>query len=163
MSNSANATPDDATLRVWEKTIDVQQHFNNIELQIRNYALTLFTAILAGIGYLLKEKITIPFHDYLIPSSAIGAFIGIVIMCAFYFMDKYWYHKLLIGSVTHAMRIENKFTTTFEDIGLSTTIGKYSPVNIMGQKFRSDWKYYFFYYPLIGVFVALYFILLIWA
>jgi hypothetical protein len=153
----------EVSVKAWEKTIEVQQHFNTIELQIRNYALTLFTAILAGIGYLLKEKLNIEFDNYIMPSSALGAFIGIVIMCAFYFMDKYWYHKLLKGSVAHAIFIEKTLLAQCPDIVLTTTIGKYSPIKIMGIEFHSDWKYYFFYYPLILVFVVLYFALLTWA
>ncbi len=163
MSNINKVTTSDIPIKAWEKTIEVQQHFNNIELQIRNYALTLFTAILAGIGYLLKEGINIEIGDYTFPSSAIGSFIGIVIMCAFYFMDKYWYHKLLKGSVAHAAKIEALYGEDFPELSLTTTIGKYSPIAILGLKFHSDWKYYFFYYPLIMVFVLLYFILLLWA
>lgn len=153
----------DETLKVWEKTIEVQQHFNDIELQIRNYTLTLFTAIIAGIGYLLKEKINIIFHNYIIPSSAIAAFIGIVIMCTFYFMDKYWYHKLLKGSVAHALIIENLIKATNPEIVLTSTIGSFSAVKFFGFKLNSDYKYFFFYYPLILIFLALYVALLKWA
>lgn len=163
MSSSEPLEPSEATLKVWEKTIEVQQHFNDIEIQIRNYALTLFTAILAGIGYLYKENIFLEIYNFDFPVSAIGALIGIVIMCSFYFMDKYWYHKLLIGSVVHAMNIENQYKSTFKQMGLSNEIKNYSPVKIMGQTFQSVWKYYFFYYPLILVFIAIYFVLLIWG
>lgn len=155
--------PLEISLKAWEKAIEVQQHFNSIELQIRNYALTLFTAVLAGIGYLLKEKINIIIQGYLIPSSAIGSLVGVIIMCAFYFMDKYWYHKLLKGSVMHAVFIEKSLEEQYPAITLSSTIGKYSPIKILGEDFHSDWKYYFFYYPLIAIFVILYFMLLIWA
>jgi glycerol-3-phosphate acyltransferase PlsY len=99
---ASTTRPTDDVLKAWEKTIEVQQHFNDIELQIRNYALTLFTAILAGIGYLYKEDIFLMFWGVKIPVSALGALIGAIIMCTFYFMDKYWYHKLLKGAVSHA-------------------------------------------------------------
>ena len=153
----------DETLVVWEKTIEVQQHFNDIELQIRNYALTLFTAIAAGIGYLLKEKINIIFHDYIVPSSALASLIGVIIMCTFYFMDKYWYHKLLKGSVAHAIKIEKLIKITNPEIDLTSTIGSYSAVKFFGMKLQSDSKYFFFYYPLILIFLFLYIVLLKWA
>ena len=38
-----------SVLEIWKKTIDVQQHFNDIELRIRNFALTAFTFIIGGI------------------------------------------------------------------------------------------------------------------
>jgi hypothetical protein len=153
----------EVSIRVWEKTIDVSTTLYNIELQIRNYALTLFTANLAGIGYLLKEKINVEFGNYIVPSSAIGSLVGVIIMCAFYFMDKYWYHKLLKGAVAHAVFIEKKIEVAHPEIVLTSTIGKYSPIKLMGQDFHSDWKYYFFYYALILVFLILYFMLLVWG
>ena len=55
---------------VWKKIVDVQQHFNDIELRIRNYALTIFTATIAGIGFLEKSKIEFRF------SSIFGKYIS---------------------------------------------------------------------------------------
>jgi hypothetical protein len=153
----------DETLRIWEKTIDVQQHFNDIEITIRNYALTLFTGIAAGVGYLLKEHINIVLLHYIIPSSAIASLIGMIIMCAFYFMDKYWYHRLLKGSVEHAIMIENLIITTHPEIVLTSTIGKKSALLFFGFKITSEDKYCFFYYPLILIFLVLYIALLKWA
>lgn len=152
---------DDNDLKVWEKTIDVQMHFNNIELQIRNYALTLFTAVIAGIGYLIKEKFNIIITGYIIPSSAAAAFIGMIIMCAFYFMDKYWYHVLLKGSVKHATNIEALASEPI--LNLTTEIGNSSKIKLLGFKLDTNNKYYFFYYPLILVLFILYLILLKWA
>lgn len=148
-------------MKAWEKTIDVQMHFNNIELQIRNYALTIFTAVIAGVGYLLKEKINIIVMGYIFPSSAAAALIGVVIMCAFYFMDKYWYHSLLKGSVDHAVTIENLLCD--KSLELTTSIGNRSKVKLLGQILDSDKRYYFFYYPLIIIFSLLYLALLKWA
>ena len=48
--NNAPDTPDDwqrigdAVVEAWKKTVDVQQQFNDIELRIRNYAITLLVA-----------------------------------------------------------------------------------------------------------------------
>lgn len=155
------ANLDDQKLKIWEKTIDVQMHFNNIELQIRNYALTLFTAIIAGIGYLLKEKFNILIMGYIIPSSAAVSFIGMIIMCVFYFMDKYWYHQLLKGSVQHAITIEKDFNNPL--LNLTSEIGTSSKLKLIGWELDSNKKYYFFYYPLILVFFILYLALLKWA
>lgn len=154
-------TEDEIQLTAWNKAIDVQMHFNEIELQIRNYALTLFTAVIAGIGYLLKEKIDIVIRGYILPSSAAAAFIGMVIMCAFYFMDKYWYHVLLKGSVMHAVAIEGMISEPA--LKITSAIGKSSKVKLLGWSLESNTKYYFFYYPLIFVFLFLYLALLKWG
>jgi hypothetical protein len=154
-------TPEEIKMSAWNKSIDVQMHFNNIELQIRNYALTLFTAVIAGIGYLLKEKIDIVVLDFLVPSSAAAAFIGMIIMCTFYFMDKYWYHVLLKGSVLHAMAIEQMMSDP--SLRITSAIGMNSKVKLMGWNLESNTKYYFFYYPLILIFLGLYLALLKWA
>jgi len=154
-------TPEEIQMKSWEKTIDVQMHFNNIELQIRNYTLTIFTAIIAGIGYLLKEKYDIIVMGYIFPSSAAAALIGLIIMCAFYFMDKYWYHALLKGSVLHAVAIERIIIDPA--LKLSTAIGDSSKVKLLGWVLDSNKKYYFFYYPLIIIFLVLYLALLKWA
>jgi phosphoglycolate phosphatase-like HAD superfamily hydrolase len=90
-------------ISIWEKVIDVQQHFNDIELKIRNLALTVFTFIIGGIGFLEKENIKLMINGYTIQASAALAFIGIFIIYAFLFMDRFWYHKLLLGAVKHGM------------------------------------------------------------
>ncbi len=45
----------------------------------------------------------------------------------FYFIDRYWYHRLLVGSVNHAIIIEKKYKDTIPELSLSEAIGKASP------------------------------------
>ena len=42
-------------IEIWKKTIDVQQHFNDIEMKIRQFALTIVAAILGLSGISLKD------------------------------------------------------------------------------------------------------------
>lgn len=44
---------------IWKKVVDVQQHFNQLEMQIRNYALTVTGAIMAAAGITLDHATTI--------------------------------------------------------------------------------------------------------
>jgi len=81
-------------INIWKKTIDVQQHFNDIELRIRNIALTTFTFIIGGIGYLEKEYKFFDTGNFDIPYSSLLAYAGIIIMSAFLYMDRAWYHNL---------------------------------------------------------------------
>jgi hypothetical protein len=46
----------DRVIEIWKKTVDVQQHFNDLEMRIRNYAITVLGALLGFSGYLWKEQ-----------------------------------------------------------------------------------------------------------
>jgi hypothetical protein len=47
---------------------------------------------------------------------------------AFYFMDVGWYHRLLIGSVQHALKLEDELEGYIPGIGLSRRIAQQSPI-----------------------------------
>jgi phosphoglycolate phosphatase len=154
------------TIEVWKKVVDVQQHFNDLELRIRNYALTLFTAIVAGIGLLEKEKIRLSLIGSDIPASTLLGFAGILTLVAFWYMDRYWYHKLLLGAVKQGQYIETINAGVLPELGLTTSIGKSSPQIISYRKktlltIHSSDKYWIFYgllfTPLIILTFALFF------
>jgi hypothetical protein len=48
----------DHLIDIWKKTVDVQQHFNDIELRIRQYAVTILGAIVGLSAVTLKEPMT---------------------------------------------------------------------------------------------------------
>ena len=50
-------------VEIWKKTIDVHQHFNNIEMRIRNIAITVLAALLGVVGFALKEKFVVTVGD----------------------------------------------------------------------------------------------------
>ena len=52
---------------------------------------------------------------------------GIFVTYLFYFIDRYWYHRLLVGSVKHAIEIEKKYSKELPELALSDAIGKESP------------------------------------
>jgi hypothetical protein len=132
-------------VEVWKKVVDVQQHFNDLALRIRSFALTTFTFIIGASGYLLKEKISVNFGSKSAPASSLVCFTGILILAAFWFMDRYWYHNLLVGAVTHGSTIENKYRRKFEELGLATSISSTSPTKILGRKIHSKHKFWIFY------------------
>lgn len=142
---------------VWKKVVDVQQHFNDIELRIRNYALTLFTATAAGIGLLERDKIEFVFWGWVVPASAILSLVGLLVLCAFWYMDRLWYHKLLQGAVNQGRFIEDKYADELPEIGLTNAIGKESPHTFLWfkKKVRSNNKYWFFYLLLAAPLLAL--------
>lgn len=134
-----------SVLTVWQKGVDVQKHFNDISIKIRNLSLTVLTFIIAGIGFLLKEDLFIQISNYKLPIATVFGFVGSIIIASFYFMDKYWYHKYLVGASKHLEIIEKKWAKVLPEIELSTAISKHSNFAkwriIWDSKKRLGWYY----------------------
>jgi osmotically-inducible protein OsmY len=125
-------------IEIWKKTIDVQQHFNDLELRIRNFALTVLGVILSAAALSLRDS----------PSSLLCItllIIALVSWTAFYLMDQYWYHYLLKGAVLHGMKIENSLKNVLPEIGLTKSIGDASPIRFRSWQIRSTHKMTIFY------------------
>lgn len=179
-------------ISVWMKVIDVQQHFNDIALRIRNFTLTVLTFFITGIGYALKENVVIyTGSHYNLSIASMLAFLCALILWMLYFMDKHWYHKLLIGAVTQGMKIENRWSKILPEIQLSNAIKDASPVKYRRPGFsikkvkeynwrkfnfrtfgnlwvkeielHSNKKFNVFYYPLILLMIAIGIILFLWG
>lgn len=68
-----------SVIELWKKTIDVQQHFNDIELKIRQFALTIIAAILGFSGISLREPMMITIGSAMFPVAIILLAAGILI------------------------------------------------------------------------------------
>lgn len=111
-------------IKIWDRTIDVQKHFNDIELKIRQLAITVSGLLLGGI--ITASKLNLSENSNLIP---IGFLITAIIWIVFYFMDKYWYHPLLKGSVYAGIELESQISSKLNFKGLTKHIGEKSPIN----------------------------------
>jgi phosphoglycolate phosphatase-like HAD superfamily hydrolase len=134
-------------IKIWEKVIDVQQHFNDIELRIRNIAITTFTFIIGGIGFLEIGGLEFEMKNSTVPYSTILAVFGFLIICAFFYMDRWWYHKLLSGAVKKGLQIEEKWSKFLPEITLSESIANSSPHRFIFPKLKvhSKDKFWIFY------------------
>lgn len=132
----------DLVVEIWKKCVDVQMHFNGIELQIRNYAVTLLVAVIGAAAYALKEHLDVKLFDHTFSMAVTILPAGILGWSAFYFMDRHWYHRLLLGSVYHTIRIEKAVGPELE---LSVAIGRESPIPILGKEIHSTQKIDLFY------------------
>jgi FMN phosphatase YigB (HAD superfamily) len=132
-------------LEMWKTTVGVQQHFNDLELRIRNYAVTLLVAVLGVTAVTLKDNSRLEVFglETTLPATVILA--GLVGWLAFYFMDRLWYHRLLLGSVLHGLSIEKPNAAKYPEIQLTTTIGNASPIQVGRFKIRTHHKLDFFY------------------
>ena len=129
-------------MEIWKKTIDVQEHFNDLELRIRNYAQTLLVAVFGAAALILSQG----------KFSAIGLKIagglllgGLMVWGAFWFMDRHWYHKLLYGAVDHGRFIEHRYWRAIPELRLTETIGRFSPLQIRKWTIHTPRKLDLFY------------------
>src|SRR5947207_128781 len=93
-------------IEAWKQTVAVQMHFNDLALRIRSFALTIVAAILAASG--LGQGC----------ANALVLAAPLVIWPAFYLMDRFWYHPLLVGAVFHGMAIEAQA----KDLGFTLSV-----------------------------------------
>jgi hypothetical protein len=128
MSDPARHPPLDAgQIEIWKKIVDVQQHFNDLELRIRNFALIVTGAFLGLGGYAIKDGGM--FDAFGIEVSLAGLIVvsAILPLLAFYFMDRLWYHRLLDGSVKAGIEAETALKALGYKVDLGTQISKKSP------------------------------------
>jgi sterol desaturase/sphingolipid hydroxylase (fatty acid hydroxylase superfamily) len=117
-----------ALLEVWKVTIDVQKHFNDLSMRVRNIAITVFGALLAAAGYALKDGATVTILDRSFPLTAWILVAALFCWFAFYLMDLHWYHRLLRGAVRHGKSLEKALSHRLPEIGLTHAIDAASPV-----------------------------------
>jgi len=152
-----------ACIRAWEKTVDVQQHFNEIELKIRSLATTMLIAVFGAVGFVIKEEYKLVVFGHTTSPAIlilVAALLGVFI---FFLMDYLWYHKFLYGAVKHGIYIEERLRDIVPEIGLSKEIKKSSPVNILGFKIKSTTKLFLVYIILsLSIFVLGFTIFMNW-
>lgn len=115
---------------VWKTIIGVQQHFNDISLRIRGLFITLILALFAAIGFLADKDLKFSFRDYTVHCVLLVPLGGVIGGLLFYFIDRYWYHRLLVGSVKQGMTIETKYRFEIPEIALTDAIGANSPIKL---------------------------------
>lgn len=124
---------DKINVDIWKKVVDVQQHFNDMGLRIRNFAITIVGALIAAIGVMSQRGMYITFFGMTFPMALSLVVAAILAWGAFFLMDRFWYHVLLKGAVDHAGKIETALKDRFPGITLGGTISEKSgAVKIFG-------------------------------
>lgn len=117
-------------VEIWKKIVDVQQHFNDLELRIRNFALVVTGAFLGLGGYAIKDGGIINAFGIEISISGLIVFSAIFPLFAFYFMDRLWYHRLLDGSVNAGIDAEAALVQLGYKVDLGSKISESSPFTL---------------------------------
>ena len=116
-----------AQVEIWKKIVDVQQHFNDLELRIRNFALIVTGAFLGLGGYAIKDGGFESVSGHHVSSAALIVGASLLPLIAFYLMDRLWYHRLLDGAVKAGTDAEAKLTSLGLTVDLGSRISKASP------------------------------------
>jgi hypothetical protein len=117
--------PDEKKIETWKTTIEVQQHFNDLQLRLRSFLLTVVGAILTAAAYALKEHVVVHFGCFSTSLSAAVCVLGLIVTFGFYYMD-WGYHQLLSGAVAHGQQIEESVKSSLPELGLTAAIKKSS-------------------------------------
>ena len=139
-------------IEIWKKIVDVQQHFNDLELRVRNFALIVTGAFLGLGGYAIKDAGMINAFGFTVSVSGLVVFSAIVPLFAFYFMDRLWYHRLLDGSVKAGIDAESALKQLGYKVDLGSKISEYSPFTfwLTKKKIHSKTKMDMFYLMLVA-------------
>jgi hypothetical protein len=119
-------------IEVWKTVVQVQQHVNDISMRIRSMFVTILLALFASVGFLYDKNVQIEIWGFDIKFAILMPLFGIFGAYLFYFIDRYWYHRLLVGSVKHAIDIEKKYKSEMPELSLSEAIGAESPYEPRG-------------------------------
>lgn len=134
-------------LEMWKKTVEVQQHFNDLELRIRNFALIVVGALLALGGYAVRETVTLSVLGFNLSAAGLIIWSALIPLAAFYFMDRWWYHRLLKGAVAAGIPLEATLKDRGYPVALGEEISKASPFEwrVWGRRGEDDkspfWKF----------------------
>ena len=134
-------------VEIWKKIVDVQQHFNDLELRIRNFALIVTGAFLGLGGYAIKDGGMAKLVGYEVSAAALIVGASTLPLIAFYLMDRLWYHRLLDGSVKAGIAAEGELVRLGLTVDLGAQISKASPFALpfIGTKVHSRHKMDGFY------------------
>jgi sterol desaturase/sphingolipid hydroxylase (fatty acid hydroxylase superfamily) len=100
-------------IEVWKTVVEVQQHFNDIGMRIRSMFVTILLALFASIGFIWDKRLALEIGRLNIQIAVIIPLFGVFGTMLFYFIDRYWFHRLLVGSVNHAIEIEKSIGQNF--------------------------------------------------
>jgi FMN phosphatase YigB (HAD superfamily) len=128
---------------LWTKAVDVQQHFNDIGWRIRALGLTAltFTFGATGFAYVNSGPILIPNYSDNVSLATFVPIVGLVLWGSFWFMDAFWFHRLLVGAVSEGTRLERLLQSVNVRVDLGSNIGRASPIG----KLHSLGKLHLFY------------------
>jgi hypothetical protein len=166
-------------IEISKKVVQTQEHFNDICMKVRTLYGTVIAVILSVYGAFLKGGGTAMHVNVVAVDPIVPISLALVLVTyLFYFVDRYWYHQLLLGSVAQGAFIEERWGTIIPELRMGAQITAKSAIDIShrplvaalarwvvtdkrlktNRKLHSDAKIEVFYKP-IGLLAAAVFLL----
>jgi FMN phosphatase YigB (HAD superfamily) len=121
-------------VKLWQESVGVQMHFNDLGWRIRALALTALTFTFAAVGVTYANTDPIWLFGRETSPAAFVPILGLVLWFSFWFMDVHWFHRLLVGSVRDGSHLESLLRANGIQAGLGGYIGRESPMKFWWQK-----------------------------
>jgi hypothetical protein len=115
-------------VEIWKQIISVQMHFNDIEMRIRNLYVTVLLGVVAATGWVVEKKLRLHLAEVSVHYAVAVLAAGAVSSYLFYFIDRYWYHQLLKGSVEQGRLLDQHYGASIPALGLTSQISGASPI-----------------------------------
>lgn len=109
-------------VEAWKQVVQTQMHFNDLGLRIRNFAFLLTGAFIALGGYAIREGGSVIIFSLEISIASAIIFASILPLLGVFFMDRMWYHPLLLGAVIEGSKIEKELVKRGIPLGLGNEI-----------------------------------------
>ena len=121
----------DRIVTIWSRVVQTQEHFNDICMRVRTLYATVIAAIVASYGVLIEHsKQVIAFDNVEIDALGPMTLAASLAAYLFYFVDRYWYHSLLLGAVDQGADIESQWADRIPELQLGRKILERSPVSL---------------------------------
>ena len=113
----------DRAVDIWKTVVGTQQHFNDLAMRIRSFGVTVLAAMITAAAVAVRESAEIALPGDWVTSLGTAILVGaVVIWSCFYFVDRWWYHELLLGAVAHGEKIETDVVAEIPEIELARAI-----------------------------------------
>ncbi|MCH2256925.1 MAG: SH3 domain-containing protein [Alteromonas sp.] len=109
-------------IEYWKQSTQVQQHFNDVSMKVRNFAVVVFSAFLTGVGLSIHKDIFLEVMGLQLNAAVLFAFVGMFVTQLIHFMDTYWYHVFLKAAVSETLKLEREIKTVLKINSLSGAI-----------------------------------------
>jgi hypothetical protein len=96
----------DSLITVWEKTVDLQMHFNDLCLALRRAAVAVLGALLGAGAISFRFGGFVVVFGQTTTTAFLFVVVALIVWGAFFLIDRYWYHELLRAAVSYAEGLE---------------------------------------------------------
>lgn len=132
-------------IEAWKKTVDVQQHFNDMAMRVRALGVTLVLGAVAAAGFTLEKQVAIDVGGVELAAAGLVVVGALIAWLSFYFMERWWYHLFLKGAVDNGIALEGALAANIPENQLGKLISARSKVKFLGLTLDSTSRLNIYY------------------